>query len=394
MDKKRIAVLGSTGSIGRQCLEVISKHPDRFEVEILTALSSSDALIQQAIKVRPAAVVMVDPAHYSKVKQALMPHSIHVFSGEASLCDVVSLDSVDLVLNALVGFSGLAPTLAAIQAGKGIALANKESLVAGGRLVMDAAAVCNTPIIPVDSEHSAIFQCLCGEVSPIEKLILTASGGPFFQTPVHELPFIRKEQALNHPNWIMGEKVTIDSATMMNKGLEVIEAHWLFGFPASKIDVIIHPQSIIHSMVQFEDGAVKAQMSHPDMRIPIQYALSYPERLPLDTPQLPFETLGHLDFFPLDPEKFPSLALAYNALERGGNIPCALNAANEIAVKAFLEDRISFHHIPQVIEKTIQTLFFIPNPTLSDIIATDAQARIIATNAQSRGLAQNLLTTF
>jgi len=362
MDKKRIAILGSTGSIGRQCLEVISKHPDHFEAEILTALDNSDALIQQALKIQPNAVVIADPAHYSKVNRALSPHSIKVFSGEESLCEVVSWESVNLVLNALVGFSGLAPTLAAIKAGKSVALANKESLVAGGHLVMNAAIAGNIPIIPVDSEHSAIFQCLCGEKSPIEKLILTASGGPFFRTPAHELPYIRKEQALNHPNWTMGEKVTIDSATMMNKGLEVIEAHRLFGLPTSKIDVLVHPQSIIHSMVQFEDGAVKAQMSHPDMRIPIQYALSFPRRLPLDTPRLQFEALRHLDFFPLEPEKFPSLALAYYALEQGGNMPCALNAANEIAVKAFLEERIPFHHIPQVIEKTLHTHPLLPPP--------------------------------
>ena len=380
MRKKRIAILGSTGSIGRQCIEVISKHPHLFEAEVLTARANAKGLISQAIDIQPNAVVITDTSCYREVNEALSPHSIKVYAGEESLCDIVSWDTIDLVLNALVGFSGLAPTLASLTSGKPIALANKESLVAGGQLVMESAFSLNTPIIPVDSEHSAIFQCLLGEASPIEKLILTASGGPFFQKPSSEFPYISKEQALNHPNWKMGEKITIDSATMMNKGLEVIEAHWLFGVPASKIEVIIHPQSIVHSMVRFEDGSVKAQMSHPDMRIPIQYALSFPERLPLATPRPSFEALGSLQFHPLDIEKFPLLSLAFHALERGGNMPCVLNAANEVAVKAFLDECIPFHHIPHVVEKSLQALFFIPHPTLSDIIDTDTQTRHLAQN--------------
>ena len=385
MSKKRIAILGSTGSIGRQCLEVIANHSDRFDAKILTARDNPETLINQAIKYHPSAVVIANPDHYRRVSEALTPRSIKVFGGNESLCDVVSFENIDLVLNALVGFSGLAPTLTALKSRKPVAIANKESLVAGGCLVTEAASAHKTPIIPVDSEHSAIFQCLMGETSSIEKLILTASGGPFFNTPAQDLPNIRKEQALNHPSWVMGKKVTIDSATMMNKGLEVIEAHHLFGVPSSKIEIIIHPQSIVHSMVQFEDGSVKAHLSHPDMRIPIQYALTFPHRLPHHVSRLSFEALGHLDFYPLELEKFPSLVLAIHALEQGGNMPCALSAANEIAVTAFLDERISFHHIPKVIEQTIQSIFFIPKPSLSDIIATDSQ---------SRYLAQNLLTTF
>ena len=385
MNKRRIAVLGATGSIGRQCLEVISHHPDRFETEVLTARNNIELLIEQAIKYQPNAVVIADPIHYPRVKEALSSFPIKVFVGEESLCQVVSWESVDLVLNALVGFSGLAPTLAALRSHKPVALANKESLVAGGHLVMEAALENQTPIIPVDSEHAAIFQCLLGEEGPLEKLILTASGGPFFRTPAKELPFVRKEQALNHPNWNMGEKVTIDSATMMNKGLEVIEAHWLFTTPPSQIEVLIHPQSIIHSMVQFCDGSVKAQLSHPDMRIPIQFALGFPHRLPLNTTRLSFAKLGHLDFYPVEMGKFPCLSLAYNALERGGNTPCILNAANEIAVEAFLSDRISFYQIPAIIEKTMQTVDFISHPAFIDIQHT---------NAESRRVAQNLLTKF
>jgi len=385
MNKKRIAVLGATGSIGRQCLQVISNHPDRFEVEVITARNNIDLLIKQAIQHQPNTVVITEPAHYTQVKEALAPYPIKVYTGDQSLCDVVAWDTIDVVFNALVGFSGLAPTLAAIQAGKAVALANKETLVAAGSLVMEAAYKANTPVIPVDSEHSAIFQCLFGECSAIEKLILTASGGPFFHTQAQDFPFISKEQALNHPNWNMGHKVTIDSATLMNKGLEVIEAHWLFGLPASQIDVVIHPQSVIHSMVQFKDGSVKAQLSHPDMRIPIQYALSFPERLMLDTPRLDFAQLGRLDFHPPDVHKFPSLSLAYSALEQGGNMPCSLNAANEIAIHSFLEDRISFDQIPKIIEKTMQTICFIAKPTLTDIHQTNSEARLVA---------QNLLHTF
>ncbi|MCL2727729.1 MAG: 1-deoxy-D-xylulose-5-phosphate reductoisomerase [Bacteroidales bacterium] len=385
MNKKRIAVLGATGSIGRQCLEVISNHPQRFEIEVITARSNTDMLIEQAIKYQPNIVIISEASYYNQVKEALAPYPIKVFAGEESLCDMVAFENIDIVFNALVGFSGLAPTLSALRAGKPVALANKETLVAGGDLVMKAALHNHAPIIPVDSEHSAIFQCLLGERSPIKKIVLTASGGPFWHTSADELPFIRKEQALKHPNWNMGEKVTIDSATMMNKGLEVIEAHWLFGVSPSIIDVIIHPQSIIHSMVQFEDGSVKAQMSHPDMRIPIQFALSFPQRFPLDLPEVRFEQLKHLDFYPPDFERFPCLTLAYSALKQGGNMPCALNAANEVAVSAFLNDSISFHQVPVVIEKTIQAISFISQPTLSDIHLTNNQARIVA---------QNLLKTF
>jgi len=385
MNKKRIAVLGATGSIGRQCLEVILSHPDRFEAEVITGKNNADLLIEQAIAHQPNMVVISEVSHYNRVKEALALYPIKVFAGQESLNDIVALDNIDVVFNALVGFSGLAPTLSAIGAGKPVALANKETLVAGGSLVMEAAIQAHAPIIPVDSEHSAIFQCLLGECSPIKKITLTASGGPFWHTHADELPLIRKEQALKHPNWNMGEKVTIDSATMMNKGLEVIEAHWLFGTSWSNIDVIIHPQSIVHSMVQFEDGSVKAQMSHPDMRIPIQFALSFPQRLPLDLPQVRFEQLKHLDFYPPDFQKFPCLELAYYALKQNGNMPCVLNAANEVAVNAFLNDRIFFHQIPLLIEKTMQAISFIIKPTLIDIYST---------NIQARNVAQNLLTTF
>ena len=364
---------------------MISNHPNRFTAEVLTAQSNYEKLIHLAIKFQPNAVVIADCVYYQKVTEALAPYSIKVFCGEESLCEVVRWKNVDLILNALVGFSGLSPTLSALSSGKPVALANKESLVAGGSLVMEAALLHNAPIFPVDSEHSAIFQCLAAQEGQIEKLILTASGGPFFRTPENELPFIQKEQALNHPSWKMGKKVTIDSATMMNKGLEVIEAHWLFGVPASKIDIIIHPQSIIHSMVQFVDGSVKAQMSHPDMRIPILYALSFPERLHLDTPRIQFDLLGNLAFFPLDTRRFPSISLAYTALEKGGNMPCFLNAANEVAVHAFLNDRLSFHHIPDLIEKSMLAASYIPYPTLADIVETNSQARL---------LAQNLLKTY
>ena len=380
MDKKRIAVLGATGSIGTQCLEVISNHPNKFKAEVLTAQNNIDVLINQAIKHKPFAVVIANSLHYKKLKEALAPFPIKVFAGSDALNDIVSLENIDLVFNALVGFSGLTPTLNALRLGKSVALANKESLVAGGDLITKAALATNTPILPVDSEHSAIFQCMLGEKSRIEKIVLTASGGPFFRTPIEEFPLIGKEQALKHPNWNMGEKVSIDSASMMNKGLEVIEAHWLFEIAASKIDVIIHPQSIIHSMVQFEDGSLKAQLSYPDMRIPIQFALSYPERLILQSIRIDFSKLSTLDFCLPNTEKFPCLALAYHALLKGGNTPCTLNAANEVAVRAFLYDQIPFHHIPIIIEKTIETIHFIPQPTFADINETNIQASLVAQN--------------
>ncbi|MCL2501542.1 MAG: 1-deoxy-D-xylulose-5-phosphate reductoisomerase [Bacteroidales bacterium] len=380
MNKKRIAVLGATGSIGCQCLEVIGRHPQKFEAEVLTAHNNADLLIEQAILHQPNAVVITDSQSYLKVKQALANQPIKVYGGSDSLCELLSWSTIDLVFNALVGFAGLEPTLVSLNARKPVALANKESLVAGGALVMEAAFASNTPIIPVDSEHSAIFQCLMGEQAQIEKLILTASGGPFLHTPAQELPFVRKEQVMLHPVWSMGEKVTTDSATMMNKGLEVIEAHWLFGVAASRIEVLVHPQSLIHSMVQFLDGSIKAQISHPDMRIPIQFALGFPQRLTLDTPRLDFSPRKQLEFFAPDTGKFPCLSLAYHVLEQGGNMPCALNAANEVAVAAFLREKIPFYRIPSIIEQTIQKINQIQTPSLAEIQSTDLEARYVAQN--------------
>ncbi|MCL1974202.1 MAG: 1-deoxy-D-xylulose-5-phosphate reductoisomerase [Bacteroidetes bacterium] len=378
MNKKRIAVLGSTGSMGRQCLEIINHYSHLLEAEILSAHNNADLLIQQAIMHQPNAVVITDPGGYRKVKEALDAHPVKVYGGDHSLCELLSWPSVDMVFNAIVGFAGLEPTRSALIARKPVALANKESLVSGGALVMEAAFASGTPIIPVDSEHSALFQCLLGEEAQIEKLILTASGGPFLHTPVQELSFVRKEQALAHPVWNMGEKVTIDSASMMNKGLEVIEAHWLFGVPASRIEVLIHPQSVVHSLVQFTDGSIKAQMSYPDMRIPIQFALSFPQRLTMETPRLDLAQRGVLDFFAPDTHKFPCLSLAYHALEQGGNIPCALNAANEVAVAAFLHDQIPFYRIPAIIEETILKINKIQKPSWADIQSTDWEARSLA----------------
>ncbi|MDR0737950.1 MAG: 1-deoxy-D-xylulose-5-phosphate reductoisomerase [Prevotellaceae bacterium] len=378
MKKKRISILGSTGSIGTQTLEVIKLHPDLFEVEVLTANSNADLLIKQALEFHPNAVVIADEGKYKEVAEALTPHFIKVYAGEKALSEIAAWDTVDIVVSALVGFAGLRPALAALNAGKAMALANKETLVAAGSLITKTAMEKKAPVIPVDSEHSAIFQCLVGESSEIARLYLTASGGPFLHTAAEDFAKITKAQALKHPNWTMGAKVTIDSATMMNKGLEVIEAYWLFGIAAEKIKVVVHPQSIVHSMVQFVDGSVKAQLGLPDMKLPIQYALSFPQRFYLPSAGLDFSNPLHLDFFSPDVEKFRCLALAYEALQRGGNIPCAMNAANEVAVAAFLEDKLAFVHIPGVVEKTMSAVSFIAGPSYENLIATHTEAQQIA----------------
>lgn len=376
--KRHIAILGSTGSIGTQALDVISRHPDRFEVELLTANNNSKLLIGQAKKFKPNSVVICNKDLYEDVRKELDPLDIKVFAGIDSAGELAGGDNVDIVLAAMVGFSGLAPTMAAMRKGKVIALANKETLVAAGSIISKLSGKYNSPIIPVDSEHSAIFQCLQGEKTEVEKLLLTASGGPFRELETADFEHITKEQALNHPNWHMGAKVTIDSATMMNKGLEMMEASWLFNMPADKIEIVVHPQSVIHSMVQFCDGSIKAQMGAPDMRVPIQYALSYPERIPLNTRRISFAELGQLTFASPDLEKFPCISLAYSAYKKGGNMPCALNGANETAVSAFLKDKIKFTDIPKIIEETMEKCTFVPSPELEDIYATDNQAKKIA----------------
>jgi 1-deoxy-D-xylulose-5-phosphate reductoisomerase len=376
--KRRIAILGSTGSIGTQALDVIFRHPDLFEVECLTANSNTSLLISQAKKFNVNCVVIADPTKYKEVFEALDPHDIKVYAGAKSICDVVCASNIDMVLTAMVGFSGLEPTIAAIKAGKAIALANKETLVAAGSLIMKMAKESGAAIIPVDSEHSAIFQCLQGERATIEKILLTASGGPIFNKSKEEIESATLQQALAHPNWNMGSKVTIDSASMMNKGLEMIEAHWLFNIKPSDIEIVIHPQSIVHSMVQFSDGSISAQMSTPDMRLPILYALSYPYRVNLDTKRINFYEIGSLNFFKPDFEKFPCLRIAYEAIEKGGNYPCAMNAANEMAVKYFVSEKISFTQIPKIIENVLFGTEFVANPTLEDIYLTDLRARELA----------------
>lgn len=378
MNKRRIAILGSTGSIGTQTLDVISRHPDLFETELLTANNNSDLLIEQALRFRPNHVVICNEERYDTVSEALKNTDVKVFAGMESVKSLVQSENIDMVVAAMVGFSGLEPTLSAIRKGKAVALANKETLVAAGALVTRLAREHRAPILPVDSEHSAIFQCLLGERAEIEKILLTASGGPFLRTPAEEMKHVTKAQALKHPNWSMGAKVTIDSASMMNKGLEMIEASWLFGLPPEKIEILIHPQSVIHSMVQFADGCLKAQLGAPDMRVPIQFALSYPERIPLDTQRIDFPELAKLTFFAPDPEKFPAIGLAYEAHGRGGNAACIMNGANEIAVSAFLEERIPFWRIPRIIEKTLEKCSFIPDPQIEDIYATDREAKTIA----------------
>lgn len=376
--KRRIAILGSTGSIGTQTLNVISQHPELFEVELLSAGSNAQLLIQQAKIYNPNAVVICNKDRYQEVKEALTPLDIKVFAGAESAGELAGASNIDIVVASMVGFSGLSPTITAIKKGKAIALANKETLVAAGSLISKMSTEYGSPIIPVDSEHSAIFQCLQGEKAEIEKLLLTASGGPFLSLPIEKFDNITVEQALNHPNWKMGSKVTIDSATMMNKGLEIIEAAWLFNMPIDKIEVVIHPQSIIHSMVQFSDGSIKAQLGYPDMRVPIQYALSYPYRINLDTPRLSFPEIEKLTFLAPDLTKYPCLAIAYEAFRKGGNIPCAMNAANEVAVAAFLNSEIKFVHIPQIIEKTIEKCNFVAAPSVEDIFATDKLSKAVA----------------
>ena len=368
MEKRHIAILGSTGSIGRQALDVIRQHRDMFEVELLTANNSSELLIQQAIEFDANNVVICNEEKYSEVADALQPHYIKVFAGMQSVCDLVKSETIDIVLTSMVGFSGLASTVAAVNAGKTIALANKETLVAAGAIVMDLAAKHRSRILPVDSEHSAIFQCLMGSAgADIEKIHLTASGGPFRTWSRDQIAKATRAQALNHPNWSMGSKITIDSATMMNKGLEIIEARWLFGTPGDKINVVVHPESIIHSMVEYADGSVIAQMGHPDMREAIQFAFSYPQRLTLDNRKLNFAELGSLSFFAPDMDKFPALQLAYKALEKGGNMACIMNAANEAAVAAFLQERIGFYDITDVVAECMDGADFAASPDLVDI---------------------------
>lgn len=369
-DKRHIAILGSTGSIGRQALDVVRQHKDRFEVELLTANNSSELLIRQALEFMPANVVICNECKYQEVADALQPHDIKVFTGMDSVCALVGSEDIDIVLTALVGFSGLRPTVSAIEAGKIIALANKETLVAGGSVVMALAKKHNAPILPVDSEHSAIFQCLMGAAgNPLTRIHLTASGGPFRSWTKEEITAVTRNEALKHPQWKMGAKITIDSATMMNKGFEMIEAKWLFDTEPEKINIVVHPQSIIHSMVEFADGAVIAQMGNPDMREPIQYALSFPERLTLDNKKLDFAELGSLTFEKPDMDKFPCLALAFEAIGRGGNIPCAMNAANEAAVAAFLQDRIRFYDIPDIISSCMAGVEFVSSPGIDELIS-------------------------
>jgi 1-deoxy-D-xylulose-5-phosphate reductoisomerase len=377
--KKKIAILGSTGSIGRQALDVIAHHPERFQLEVLSAQKNADLLIRQAMRFNPGTVVIGQKDLYPAVAEALQPHNIKVFAGEESIAQVVEMDSIDIVLVALVGFAGLLPTIKAIQAKKQIALANKESLVVAGEIVTRLVLENHVALIPVDSEHSAIFQCLAGEnPDSVEKIYLTASGGPFRNFTYEQLAKVTPRGALNHPNWDMGEKITIDSASLINKGLEVIEAKWLFGLKKEQIDIIIHPQSIIHSLVQFTDGSMKAQMSLPDMRLPIQYALGYPERLENDFPRFNFSQFSELTFQPPDIKKFRNLALAFLALDREGNMPCILNAANEIVVEAFLKNKISFLRMPDVIEQCLNSISFIHHPSVSDYLDTDRETRSFA----------------
>ncbi len=374
--KKRIAILGSTGSIGTQALEVIQQNPEKFEVEVLTANNNVDILIGQAKIFQPNAVVIANPDKYSYVSEALKNEPIKVYAGTDALNQVVQMDTIDLVLTAMVGYSGLMPTYNAIKAGKNIALANKETMVVAGEIITKTAIENKIEILPVDSEHSAIFQCLVGEfMNPIEKIYLTCSGGPFRGKTEKELQHVTVDNALNHPNWDMGAKITIDSATLMNKGFEMIEACWLFGLPASKVDVIVHPQSIIHSIVQFEDGAMKAQMGLPDMKLPIQYAMGFPARIKNDYPRFNFLDHPTLDFEPPNTKIFRNLALAFEAMKMGGNMPCILNAANEVVVEAFLNGKITFLQMPDIIEQVMQKIVFVLNPALEDLIQTNDEAR-------------------
>lgn len=380
MQQRKLAILGSTGSIGTQAVEVVKAYPDQFQVEVLTTNNNADLLIQQAVELKPNVVVICNEDRYDQVFSALDPLGIKVYAGAAAIASVVQMDTVDMVLTAMVGYSGLLPTIRAIEAGKAIALANKETLVVAGELITRLAAQKGINIYPVDSEHSAIFQCLVGEFhNPIEKIILTASGGPFRGKSKEFLSTVTKAQALKHPNWTMGAKITIDSATLMNKGLEVIEAKWLFNLKPAQIDVVVHPQSIVHSLVQFEDGSLKAQMGLPDMRLPIQFALGYPNRLKSDFPRFNFMDYPSLTFEQPDMETFRNLKLAFEALDRGGNAPCIVNAANEIAVDAFLNDRIGFLEISEIIESCLAKATFVREPGYDDYVLTDEETRRLAT---------------
>jgi 1-deoxy-D-xylulose-5-phosphate reductoisomerase len=377
--KKRIAIFGSTGSVGRQALEVIDANPELFSVEVLTAQSNDELLIKQALHFNPHIVVIGDEKKYAHVKQALGARPIKVFAGEKALDEVACMDVYDMMLAAIVGFAGLRPTLCAIQQGKAIALANKETLVVAGDIVMKKALENKVPILPVDSEHSAIFQCLIGETrNRIEKIILTASGGPFLGKKPNFLVNVKRDHALQHPNWNMGAKISIDSATLMNKGLEMIEAKWLFSLQPDQVRVVIHPQSIIHSMVQFEDGSIKSQMGLPDMKLPIQYALTFPRRIPSAFPRYDFRKPATLSFEEPDTKTFRNLVLATDALHKGGNLPCVLNAANEIAVFAFLRNRIGFLDMTDLVERTMQEIPFIEHPTLEEYFDSDGEARNFA----------------
>ena len=379
VQKKRIAIFGSTGSIGTQALEVIRANLELFEVEILTAQTNDELLIQQALEFKPNAIVIGDETKYQKVKEALSPTHTKVFSGEAALEEAADFDSYDMMLAGIVGFAGLKPTLKAVAKGKAVGLANKETLVVAGDIVMQKAMQNRAPVIPVDSEHSAIFQCLVGEGrNKIEKIILTASGGPFLGKKPNFLVNVKRDHALQHPNWTMGAKISIDSATLMNKGLEMIEAKWLFNLQPGQIQVVVHPQSIVHSMVQFEDGSIKAQMGLPDMKLPIQYAMAFPQRVKNNFPRLEFKKYPSLSFEEPDVKTFRNLALATEALFKGGNMPCILNAANEIAVWAFLRNRIGFLDITAVVEQSMEKVHFIENPTLEEYFETDGEARNFA----------------
>jgi 1-deoxy-D-xylulose-5-phosphate reductoisomerase len=378
-NKKNIAILGSTGSIGTQALDVIAANPDAFQVEVLTAQNNAALLIEQARRFQPNAVVITNEDHYELVRQALANEDIKVYAGEKALADIVQMETIDLVVTALVGYSGLRPTLRAIEAGKTIALANKETLVVAGDLVTRLAREKGVSIYPVDSEHSAIFQCMVGEFhNKIEKIILTASGGPFRGHLRPQLGAVTKAQALKHPNWSMGAKVTIDSASLMNKGLEVIEAKWLFGLNPSQVEVVVHPQSIIHSFVQFEDGSLKAQLGLPDMRLPIQFAMTYPHRLKSNFPRFDFAAYPSLTFEKPDTETFRNLALAFDALHRGGNMPCVLNAANEVAVAGFLREQVGFLEMSDIVEQCLAKMDYIGNPSYEDYVTTDKETRLRA----------------
>ncbi|RRD62063.1 1-deoxy-D-xylulose-5-phosphate reductoisomerase [Tannerella forsythia] len=383
--KRRLAILGSTGSIGTQALEVVSEHPDEFEVYALTAHHQVDLLIRQARRFMPEVVVIANEQYYPELKEALADWPVKVWAGVDAIAQVVQMEPIDMVLTALVGYAGLRPTIAALEAGKVIALANKETLVVAGELITTLAKEKNAPILPVDSEHSAIFQCLSGTWdNPLEKIWLTASGGPFRTKTLDELATVTRDQALRHPNWDMGAKVTIDSASMMNKGFEMIEARWLFNLPPERIGVVVHPQSIIHSMVQFEDGAVLAQLGLPDMKLPIAYALSYPRRLKNAMPRLDFRQYASLTFEEPDMKRFRNLAYAFEAIRKGGNMPCILNAANEVAVAAFLEERAGFLEMSDVIARTMERATFVARPTYEDYVQTDAEARRIAAEFLNR----------